>query len=461
MNKHLPFLFVFGLLVFSNSSLIAQAQNALDFDNVDDYVVTPNASAGLIESPEMSMTCWVKPANPNPGWPDFDGLCGFRNEFDADFYILHLNATTVECRLRTSDFNVYTFEYSGVTLNEWQHFAMTYNGEGIVLYHNGVMAASLPAAGGFASPSESFFIGSLPFQNNPFHYQGQIDEVSLWNKTLTEDEIMCIYNNEINPDAPGLQLYYKMNQGEASGDNSGETSLIDATGTLDGQMNGFALNGDNSNFVAGIENSNHDYLTICEGETIIVNGEEISAPGTYTFVITDISGCEVIQTITLSVSTVDNTVTELDGTLTTSATDAVYQWIDCSDNSIIVDATDQSYTPSQSGSYAVLVTSAEGCDNTSDCVEVIVSNTQNTFFEQDLKIYPNPASSFLTIAYEGILKMDKVFIKTVAGKEIFAINNLNKNTESIDVQHLTEGVYFLEIHLENGSFYTKKWLKQK
>ena len=82
--------FIIIALLFIFHQTQAQ-QNALDFDNINDYVITPNASAGLIESPEISMTCWVKLDNVSPGWPDFDGICGFRNEFDADFYMLHLN----------------------------------------------------------------------------------------------------------------------------------------------------------------------------------------------------------------------------------------------------------------------------------------------------------------------------------------------------------------------------------
>ncbi len=50
---------------------------------------------------------------------------------------------------------------------------------------------------------------------------------------------------------------------------------------------------------------------------------------------------------------------------------AAYQWMDCTLNTLIPGAVEQSYFPTSSGSYAVIVT-LNGCVDTSDCVELIV-----------------------------------------------------------------------------------------
>lgn len=69
---------LFCLIACLSINSFAQNQNALDFDNVDDLVMVPFGSAGIAEGEAMSMTAWVFPGNPTPGWPDFDGIMGFR-----------------------------------------------------------------------------------------------------------------------------------------------------------------------------------------------------------------------------------------------------------------------------------------------------------------------------------------------------------------------------------------------
>ena len=78
------------------------AQNALDFDGINNYVSVPNASAQIANG-NMAISFWVYPRNTAPGYPNFDGMVGFRNDSNADFYILHLNATSVEARFKNSN----------------------------------------------------------------------------------------------------------------------------------------------------------------------------------------------------------------------------------------------------------------------------------------------------------------------------------------------------------------------
>mgnify|MGYP003843515625 CR=1 FL=1 len=42
-----------------------------------------------------------------------------------------------------------------------------------------------------------------------FYFGGRADEVSLWSKALTVDDVMDMMENELNGDEEGLEVYYK------------------------------------------------------------------------------------------------------------------------------------------------------------------------------------------------------------------------------------------------------------
>ena len=67
----------------------------------------------------------------------------------------------------------------------------------------------------------------------------------------------------------------------------------------------------------------------------------------------------------------DATINTVNGTLSANLSGATYQWIDCdANNQPINGAINQSYTPSKSGNYAVIISDQEiaNCANTSKCI---------------------------------------------------------------------------------------------
>jgi hypothetical protein len=450
------------LLLITALPVFAQTSNSLDFDNVDDVVSVPNASELIAGSNEISMTCWVNLKNPNPGWPDFDGICGFRNEFDASFYLLHLNTTTIEARLRNSQFTSFTMPYDGVQSNEWIHLALVYNGAELILYHNGEFGTSMIATGLIESPIETFWIGSLPFQANPFNLLGQVDEVSLWSKALSEDEINCIYQHDIDPESSNLELYYKMDQGETNGDNNSITELMDETGNINGILNNFTLNGTTSNFVDGVFNSTLIESTACAGTMVEYNGQDYIVPGTYEISFTTAAGCDSTVQLSLSGLPSPNADVSLTGgdTLMALTPDLTYQWVDCNDNlSPVPGANQQLFIPEVSGSYAVSVVSPDGCEATSECYDVVSVSTHEISPASNLILYPNPTAEVLNIHFASGEMIKEVLVKTLDGKELTGVRMIHSSQAQLSVSHLPQGLYLLEVYLEDQSVILQKWVK--
>jgi hypothetical protein len=419
--------------------------NALDFDGVDDFVSVPNASNLIAGSGNISMSMWVYPKNTFPSYPDFDGFGGFRDDFAGDFYLLQLNGTDVEARLRNSTGTPYTMVYSGLQLNTWQHFVLTYDGSTLVLYHNGTQVISTPANGVISNTVNPFYIGKAPFTNAPFNLNGKVDEISLWSKTLSQQEIDCIYTSGINPTSTNLQLYYKCNQGIAGGNNTSVASLTDATGHINGLFDSMTLNGNTSNFVQGVTTSSTTInAVLCPGTSYQFGGQTITTAGTYFETFTGSSGCDSIVQLILTSPTFNLAVSQSGATLISQQPNGPYQWINCTTGTPVAGATGQFFTATANGQYAVVL-SQGGCNDTSVCVTVTGINTGLwEHIEQNISVNPMPFDDQLTITLQPG-PPTKLYISDLSGRIV--LNELELSggeSRSVSTEQIASGVYLLQ-----------------
>jgi hypothetical protein len=148
--------------------------------------------------------------------------------------------------------------------------------------------------------------------------------------------------------------------------------------------------------------------TICQGDSFIFNGVALTTAGTYVENNQTTLGCDSSTTLTLTVNQVNVAVTNVGFTLTSQASGANYQWLDCNSNySIIQGATNQTFSPVISGDYAVQVTE-QNCVDTSVCEFVAIQGIEENDRIQ-FTLYPNPSNGNLKISFtkemEGTLSM--------------------------------------------------------
>ena len=130
-------------------------------------------------------------------------------------------------------------------------------------------------------------------------------------------------------------------------------------------------------------------------------------------------------------------------TLTVSQENATYQWLDCDNaNAPIVGATAQSYTPTESGNYAVIVTSGT-CSDTSACASVTVSSASIfDYDEQAFSIYPNPAK--IQVSIDNVELGSTITIFDVSGKIVYSAV-ANTSATEINVSAFVSGMYFVQV----------------
>jgi len=82
-----------------------------------------------------------------------------------------------------------------VRLNRWYHVAMAYDGSSLNLYVNGVLDGSMNVSGPIIRTTQPVRLGGgAPLGAPPYHFQGLIDEVSIYNRALSAAEIKAIYD---------------------------------------------------------------------------------------------------------------------------------------------------------------------------------------------------------------------------------------------------------------------------
>lgn len=85
-------------------------------------------------------------------------------------------------------------------------------------------------------------------------FNGQIDEVRIWNTIRTPDQIQDYKDNSLSGSEPGLVALFTFNQGTAGGTNTSQTTLSELTASNNGTLTNFSLAGNTSNYLSGIQN---------------------------------------------------------------------------------------------------------------------------------------------------------------------------------------------------------------
>ncbi|HRH37406.1 MAG TPA: LamG domain-containing protein, partial [Flavobacteriales bacterium] len=322
------------VLLAISPSLLAQTQNALDFDGIDDQVIVSGASTHIAGSAAMSMTAWVYPRNSVNAFPDLDGYAGFRNEVDADFYLVQIYNDVLEGRFRNSAGVAFTATTTtGLSLNTWHSVGLVYDGATLAIWVDGSVAASTAANGMITSTTADFTIGNINYNTQPFWLDGKMDEIALWRRALNATEMECLSAMPPNSGDPDLALYFSCDQGTPGGDNTAIPSLTDLSASAaNGTFSNIALTGAGSNFVQGTVFGTQVSDEICPGGSYSFNGQTLTAPGVYTASISTGGLCDSTVVLTLTQTVVNTNVAQNQNLLISQAGGAGYQWINCATN---------------------------------------------------------------------------------------------------------------------------------
>lgn len=173
----------------------------------------------------------------------------------------------------------------------------------------------------------------------------------------------------------------------------------------------------------------------------------ISALGltTVTWTYEDACGNATTQTQDVTITQMDVSTSTSGITITANMTGATYQWIDCSNNMPVNGETNQSFTATANGDYAVIINNGQ-CSDTSACVTIDEVSVQELTGAQAL-LYPNPTEgSQVKIESANVLK--SVTVTDMTGREVEVTVDLNSRT--LNVANLAPGNYTVIVVTEDS-----------
>jgi hypothetical protein len=227
--RYLPLLVMFFILLWGIPLLSAQADSAgfaLAFDGLNDFVELAQTSYVLGSGWEVTKTVnlWVKPKGigptclyDDPAW--CDAIFGDRPRWWG------ISRGVMDGKDRIWVWNYDGSPGSPIDLigipyesEEWVHISLVHNGGILQVFQNGEIVGEVES-GATQQPST----GALPILhlggiiNNAernWTFEGEIDEVRLWSRALSAEEIQADLYRILAGDEDGLAAYYQMSDGE-------------------------------------------------------------------------------------------------------------------------------------------------------------------------------------------------------------------------------------------------------
>ena len=271
------------------------SNEAFNFDGVSQFIEVASASS-ISVSLEYSVSVWINaniwsfdaPIDQHSVVSKIDNgdwYGGYEIRTGSVGYIMHSGNIG-------SNFAVGAGNYSE---NIWHHVLVTYDGSYVRSYINGIVVDSAPRTGSLQTSSIPLRFGrrgGAGSYNNWF--SGKIDDIAIWNRALTQCEILDLYN---------AQLGSSSNVSETS---CGSFFWNNNTYTQSGQyqfLTTNALGCDSTatlNLTINQPSASIQTQTALDSYTWPVNGQTYTQSGTYSAVIPNAVGCD--STITLDLT---------------------------------------------------------------------------------------------------------------------------------------------------------------
>ena len=359
-------------------------------------------------------------------WVKASSTSGARNLFDeggtGKGYAMRINDGQLEGAVRNGGSS------TQVTINTaypvdgaWHHVALVFNNGVLKLYLDGTPSATQST--GLSSIQSHDDPGGIGSSNNVdafgagtgSYFEGLIDDARLYDVALDDGQVQEIYNTS--------PMTINFNGGITHASCNGSDGAIQLS----------LLTGETQSENFSIKWSNGESTPSISGLT----------PGLYTVTVSQ-NNLRTTKTFVVNSNGLEKPEISLtDGMLTSSKADT-YQWF--KNDEPILNATHQGYLVNEPGSYSVQVANENGCQSSSDPMDVdFIAN--NRFM-----VYPNPSSS-TTINLELYLQNEEeigIAITDLMGRSMLMEKHVaipGRSIVSLDLssQNLSNGVYMINV----------------
>lgn len=167
----------------------------------------------------LTISVWANPTSSNTSWARFLDLAGYNSSFgdgqQADNILFARNATSDDLTYEVYNGSGSTGKVTAtgaLTENAWHMYSVTEDTSGnVTIYKDG----SVVTTGTTGIPANILryynYIGKSNWVNNDGYYQGYLDDMMIYKRSLSAIEITGLYNNTANI-GNGLYAFYRFNE---------------------------------------------------------------------------------------------------------------------------------------------------------------------------------------------------------------------------------------------------------
>jgi hypothetical protein len=281
-----------GLPTVQKAASSFNSGRCLTFNGTSSDVTFSSNDPGLGSGNKMTVTAWVK-------WSSKTGAGNWANVVainkgsgssgdDGQFWLQHNtdNSAFEFAVENNSSVKSYATSTTNPSIGVWYHVAGVYDGSYINIYVNGIRESRTAFTGNINNFQGSFKLVFGKWANSSDSYRrfkGDIDEVSLWNKALSQTEVRDIMCEKLAGTESGLVGYWRMNEASGSSVKDGTSNGRHGTSANTTVATSGAPVGDASKYVYGgtsIGLSNYTYH-----DSVNVNGFSSTPTGIHIFCI--------------------------------------------------------------------------------------------------------------------------------------------------------------------------------
>lgn len=203
---------------------------SVGFDGAEGYMSVPQSLLSGVDA--FTMTGW---ALSGPRTANRIGLFGQNDVVEFGF----INPTTIQLWTPVGHTVNYAVDPNLIQDNTWFHVGLVGTGENAQLFINGERVSGPPGPAGYGQSNDTFNIGGCGiFDATGNQFTGSIDEVAIYNRALTDEQILIqasspeVYADVVLSDDPDnvLPIGYWGFENEAVAENRGTSGpLLDGT----------------------------------------------------------------------------------------------------------------------------------------------------------------------------------------------------------------------------------------
>ncbi len=297
---------------FTNGVSLAEtgiaSSTGVRFDGSNDYVLVPHSDDLLIDNGTVSF------------WFNSESLSSHKALFSKDssgcdtggHIHIYTDGSRVKARLQNTKKSYTVQSSSDLSTNKWHHVAVTFGASGLKLYLDGFVVDTDSYSGGLGTSSGgvgnqeplvfgagTWSSGNLTHQSLNYYYRGLMDDIRIYDSSLSGAEIKSIYEagSEEGEDADAqLIALYEFKQVQETADLVGHWKLDESaggdpgiavatkfefgTGTIDSyDSSSGAYGGSNqgSSALVTVNATGHDSIEMYGGATL--KGDAYVGPG--------------------------------------------------------------------------------------------------------------------------------------------------------------------------------------